>query len=174
MTKIICTFFLIVSTNSLLAQYLHYWDDSRPRKSTQRVENNTPIVTPKTIVEQQKVEAIILKPVFVQPINALANPVYAPVNKIETVPKFIINSVAFHEWPDLCPGLAGSIPVLNNYVPKEILIILKEKFKGHLYSISSYKGEDNTQEYKLKVCANGMIKYEYASAKGNVISKASD
>lgn len=174
MTKIICTFFLIVATNSLFAQYLHYWDDSRPRKSTQPVENNTPVIKPKAIVEQQKVAVVILKPVSVQPINALAQPVYAPVSKIEIVSKFIINSVAFHEWPDLCPGLSGSIPVLNNYVPTEILVILKEKFKGHLYSISSYKGQENKQEYKLKVCADGMIKYEYANAKGNVISKTSD
>lgn len=174
MIKIICTLLLIISANSLFAQYLHYWDDSRPRRSTRPVENSKPAEKPKIEVEQQKAEVIVLMPVFAQPISALAKPVYAPITNIQSIPKFIINSIVFHEWPDLCPGLSGSIPVLNNYIPKVILLILKEKFKGHLYSISSYKGPDNKQEYKLKVCEDGMIKYEYANAKGNVISKKSD
>jgi len=40
-----------------------------------------------------------------------------------------------------------------------------------LYSISSYKGPDNKPQYKLKICSGGRIKYEYADAKGQVITE---
>lgn len=157
---------MIISTNHLFAQYLHYWDDSRPRRNTPAAPN------PKLVEKEKPVEIIapriITDPVQIDPI-ILVSSVRIKSNGAIHAPKIIRAPLIFHQWPDLCPGLSGAIPVLNNYVPKEILLILKEKFKGHLYSISSYKGQDGNQEYKLKVCADGMIKYEYANAMGNII-----
>ena len=160
MKKFIFILLLIISTNHLFAQYLHYWDDSRPRKNTQAAPNPKPveIIAPPVITNPVKIDPVIL-------VSSVR------INSTGTIraPKIIRPPLIFHHWPDLCPGLSGSIPVLNNYVPKEILLILKEKFRGHLYSISSYKGQDGKQEYKLKVCADGMIKYEYANAMGNIM-----
>lgn len=98
------------------------------------------------------------------------NTVWLPVNQVDPVPKFVREPVIFHEWPDRCPALSGSLPVLNNYVPAEMVLIITEKFKGHLYSISSYHGPHNTIQYKLKVCSGGLIRYEYADHKGNIIA----
>ncbi len=170
MAKIIFIFLLIVSTNSLSAQYLHYWDDSHPRR-VQPSQNPQP-------VENKKPEEIIAPPEITKAVKIgqvrLVNSVTVPLNKITDAPKIIRAPFIFHQWPDRCPGLSGSLPVINNYVPKEIVLIVTEKFKGHLYSISSYKGPDDKQEYKLKVCADGMIKYEYADVKGNIIAESEE
>jgi hypothetical protein len=79
--------------------------------------------------------------------------------------------VVYHDWPDRCPALSGSIPVLTNYVPKELIPKLTEFFKGHLYSITSIKVAENKMQYKLKVCENGEIKIEYADESGDLIKK---
>ena len=168
MKKIIFILLLIISTNHLFAQYLHYWDDSRPRRNTQAAPNPKP-------VEIEKPMEIIAPTVITSPVKIdqiiLVSSVRINSTGLTHAPKIIRAPLIFHQWPDLCPGLSGSIPVLNNYVPKELLLILKEKFRGHLYSISSYKGQDSRQEYKLKVCADGMIKFEFADAKGSIISE---
>jgi hypothetical protein len=39
-----------------------------------------------------------------------------------------------------------------------------------LYSISTNKGQNGKPEYKLKVCKNGMIRYEYANYKGEIMA----
>jgi len=168
MKKFIFILLLIISTNQLFAQYLHYWDDSRPRRNTQATPKPDPVVKEKPVEIIDPPE--ITNPVKIDPIILVSS---VTINSTAAIhaPKIIRPPFIFHHWPDLCPGLSGSIPVLNNYVPKEILLILKEKFKGHLYSISSYKGQDGRQEYKLKVCADGMIKYEYANAMGNILTE---
>ena len=80
--------------------------------------------------------------------------------------------VVYHKWPDLCPAISGSIPVLTNYVPRELVLKLTEIYKGHLYSITSLTGDTVKPEYKLKVCVKGEIKIEYADESGNIIAKS--
>lgn len=92
-------------------------------------------------------------------------------NKSIQPAKPVEDSVVYHKWPDRCPGMTGSIPVLTSYVPKEIVLKLTEIFKGHLYSISPEKIENNKLQYKLKVCADGEIKFEYANELGSLITK---
>lgn len=96
-----------------------------------------------------------------------------PVQHEKPVPAPLKRDTAtvYHTWPDLCPGVPASIPVLLNYVPKELVLKITEIFKGHLYSISSYNAGNNTVQYKLKVCENGAIKYEYADESGNIIKQ---
>jgi hypothetical protein len=36
------------------------------------------------------------------------------------------DSVVYHQWPDKCPAISGSIPVLTNYVPREMVQKLTE------------------------------------------------
>ena len=81
----------------------------------------------------------------------------------------VTDSVVYHQWPDKCPAISGSIPVLANYVPREMVLKLTEIYKGHLYSISSIKVANNKSGYKLKVCENGEIKFEYADEHGEII-----
>ena len=81
------------------------------------------------------------------------------------------DSVVYHVWPDRCPAISGSIPVLTNYVPKEMVLKLTEIYEGHLYSITSLKVENNKQQYKLQVCVKGELKFEYADETGTIIAK---
>ncbi len=81
------------------------------------------------------------------------------------------DTVVYHKWPDLCPGLSGSIPALTNYVPGEIVLKLTEFYKGHLYSITSLIIGKDKLEYKLKVCDKGEITLAYADASGDIITK---
>lgn len=80
-------------------------------------------------------------------------------------------TVVYHDWPDRCPALSGSIPVLTNYVSKELVLKLTEIYKGHLYAITSLKVANDKLQYKLKVCIKGELKFEYADETGTVITK---
>ena len=117
------TLFVILG-NTLLAQYVHYPDNSNKKNTESR---------PPAAVTEEK--------------------------------------VVYHDWPDRCPALSGSIPVLTNYVPPELIPKLTEFFKGHLYSITSIKVAANKMQYKLKVCENGEIKIKYADESGNLIKE---
>ena len=81
------------------------------------------------------------------------------------------DSVVYHIWPDRCPAISGSIPVLTNYVPREMVLKLTEIFEGHLYSITSLTAENNKLNYKLKVCVKGELKFECADETGTIITK---
>jgi hypothetical protein len=80
-------------------------------------------------------------------------------------------AVVYHEWPDLCPGSPGTLPILTNYVPKELVLKLREIYKGHLYSITSLKVAEGERRYKLQVCVKGKTTVEYADENGNIITK---
>ena len=90
-----------------------------------------------------------------------------PVTKHVSAQK---DSIVYHEWPDRCPAATGSIPVLTNYVPREMVLKLTEIYKGHLYSITSFKAADGKLQYKLKVCVKGELNFAYADETGNIIS----
>jgi hypothetical protein len=167
MKKIIFTILLIGSAHLLFAQYLHYWDNSHPRRYEQPVENPKPVEEPKP---REIMPAVITKPVKINPIT-LVRSIALPVATITIPPRIVRPPMIFHDWPDKCPALSGSLPVFNNYVPAEIALIVTEKFKGHLYSICSYQGPHKQLQYKLKICSGGMIRYEYADHKGNIISE---
>lgn len=171
MKELIFTILLMTSIHYLQAQYLHYWDDSRPRRG-QPVEKTRPAVQekPVEIKAPEEIPIEITKPLRMNA-PTLIRFVTLPHNTVNVPPLIVREPMIFHDWPDKCPGLTGAVPVLNNYVPATIVLIVTEKFKGHLYSISTNKGPDNKPQYKLKVCEDGMIQYEYADYKGNIISK---
>jgi len=175
MKKIIFTMLLIAGSHTLFAQYLHYWDNSRPRYAqppekpappppveNKPVEIPTPPPPPKPLP--------LTAPVRLDAATLIVSTT-VPFNSVTGPPKFDRPPMIFHDWPDKCPAFTGALPVLNNYVPPEIVLIINEKFEGHLYSISSYKGPDNKPQYKLKICSGGRIKYEYADAKGKLMGE---
>lgn len=173
MKKIFFTILLLVGSHGLFAQYLHYWDNSQPRRNVQPAETPKPAENPNP-VEKPKPEEIVESPVILYPVKidpkTLVSSIMVSFNTVTVPPKIIRPPMIFHDWPDKCPGLSGAMPVLNNYVPPEIVLIVTEKYKGHLYSISTNKGADNKPEYKLKVCKDGMIRYEFANFKGEIMA----
>lgn len=145
MLKVTLSILLTLTVNNLFSQYLHYADES-VKSRRNRVERSVP--------KAHK------NPVIIKAKEAPANSSLS--NDTATI---------YHKWPDLCPGLPASIPVLLTYVPKEIVLKLTEFFKGHLYSIGNYKVDQNKGHYKLKVCEAGSIAYKYADERGNLITE---
>ena len=171
MKKIIFTILFIGLVPTLFAQYLHYWDNSR-RHYVQPAAKPAPPPTPEPVeIKKPEPAPLPLAPPVKIEATTLITSTTLPFNTIPDPPKFDRPPMIFHDWPDKCPALSGSLPVFNNYVPAAIALIITEKFKGHLYSISSYQGPHNQLQYKLKICSGGMIKYEYADHKGNIISE---
>lgn len=175
MKKLIFLLFLIMGTHALNAQYLHYWDDSKPQRPAAPAQKPDPPVEKEPVAIEPPVEKPpeITKPLKIEAITLISS-ITVAANKVALLPEIIRKPVIFHDWPDKCPGLTGAVPVLMNYVPAEIVIIVSEKFKGHLYSISTNRGPHNRPQYKLKVCEDGMIQYEYADFKGNIIPKSQE
>ncbi len=175
MKKWIIAAVIMICVHDLHAQYLHYWDDSRPRRQMRPAPKPEPPAEKPVVVASPKEEVpppppVIAKPVSVQvPVLIAGVTVAANFVVIPILP--MREPLVFHDWPDKCPGLSGAMPVLINYVPAEIVLIVTEKFKGHLYSISTNTGPDNRPQYKLKVCEDGMIQYKYANYKGDIISE---
>ena len=79
------------------------------------------------------------------------------------------DTVVYHQWPDRCPAISGSIPVLTNYVSRELVLKLTEIYQGHLYSITSLPAGNGKLHYKLQVCVKGDLKFEYADENGIII-----
>ena len=175
MSKTIITILFVIIYQCVFAQYIHYSDkrnvypatpaESAP-KTPQAQPRIQPIDTVKIIVRdtvkqvvRDTIKILIRDTIVIRDTVVLRDTIRLAPDK-----------VVYHQWPDKCPGLSGAVPVLLNYIPKDIVPKLTEIFEGHLYSISSIKLNGNKVGYKLKVCENGEIKFEYADATGNIIT----
>lgn len=164
MPRIVFAILLIVTGNFSFAQYVHYSDKTQHADVAPKVVPNTVVRDTVRIIVRDTVRVIVrdtIKVVVRDTVKIV----------IQDTVKSAPGKVAYHKWPDRCPGLSGAVPVLLNYIPKEIVPKLTEIYKGHLYSISSIKVDNNKLEYKLKVCENGAIRFEYADENGNIIPK---
>jgi hypothetical protein len=78
----------------------------------------------------------------------------------------MITECDFTSDPDKVPQL----PYVTNYVDSEIVKVLKEKYKGRLYSITGLVSNvKDEQHFKLRVCKKGKLEPEYVNEKGIVI-----
>ena len=68
-----------------------------------------------------------------------------------------------------CPGLSASLPVLNNYVPPDLVIKLRVRFSGHLFSITSQTTPIGGKKYKLKVCVKGEFHELFVDPEGALV-----
>ena len=183
MAKIFFTLLLITTGNILFAQYVHY-SDKRKITNTEPVATTSPKLIKDTTAKviRDTVRIVVKDTVKVTVKDTLRTVVHDTLKVMvrDTVEIVIHDTVnvcptetVYHKWPDRCPGLSGAIPVLSNYIAPEMVLKLTEIYKGHLYSISSSKNNNNKVLYKLKVCENGVIKFEYADENGNIISRKS-
>ncbi|HWH63608.1 MAG TPA: hypothetical protein VNS50_10055 [Ginsengibacter sp.] len=170
MLRTIFTFLLIIGSNYLFAQYVHYSDNRIINKPQPQQTETKPVASPELHVVdtvRDTVRIIVRDTIRVTVRDTIR---ITDTLKI-TVKDTIRLAPVYHKWPDRCPGLSGAVPVLTNYVPKEIVPKLTEIYKGHLYSITTVKVANGKVEYKMKVCENGEIKFEYADENGDLISR---
>ncbi len=69
------------------------------------------------------------------------------------------------------PKSAPNLPLVINKVSVEMVKNLKERYTGHLYSITGLNMIDKRLKYKLKICDknNGKFRSEYLDQDGNII-----
>jgi hypothetical protein len=171
MPRIIFAILLTVTGNFSFAQYVHYSDKTKRADAAPKVVPNTAKEVERDTV-RDTVKVVVRDTVRVIVRDTIKVIVRDTVKiVVQDTVKSTPDTVVYHKWPDRCPGLSGAVPVLTNYIPKEMVPKLTEIYKGHLYSISSIKVANNKLEYKLKVCENGEIKFEYADETGNIITK---
>lgn len=72
-------------------------------------------------------------------------------------------------YKDMCPGTSTELPILNNYVPQDVVVTLKQKYMGYLYSITSLKVTADKLKYKVSVCDNGITRIEFVDETGLII-----
>jgi len=171
MPKIVLIILFIISGNSLFAQYLHYSDKRNISNSAPAAKATQAVPRPATkdtiiIKERDTVKQVVRDTIKIIVRDTIRIRDTIIIRDTVTLPA---DTIIYHQWPDKCPGLSGATPVLTNYVAKEIVLKLTEIYKGHLYSISSIKVANNKLGYKLKVCENGEIKFEYADEHGEII-----
>jgi hypothetical protein len=176
MSKTVFTILLVIIYNCAFAQYIHYSDKrsvypAAPAEAPPKTPQAEPKIQPKDTIKiivrdtvkqfvRDTIRIIIRDTIVIRDTVVVRDTIRLGPNK-----------VVYHQWPDKCPGLSGAVPVLLNYIPKEMVLKLTEIFEGHLYSISSIKLAVNKIGYKLKVCEGGQIKYEYADEDGNIVTK---
>lgn len=167
--KSLIAILLILTVNSLSAQYLHYEDRSNINRKTRPAKPATDSIIPVSEPVEPAVTLVSHVRNTIPPKAIVVAPIINSVTVSNLIVPLIDSEVVYHTWPDLCPGRPGSIPVLTNYVPHILVLKLTEIFKGHLYAITSIKVDDDTMNYQLKVCINGEIVYEQADEDGDII-----
>ena len=188
MHKIFFSILLILGGTNVFAQYIHYSDHRNINKTSSHATTPPPVVqeAPAKVV-RDTVKVVVKDTVKMFMKDTVKITVRDTLKMIvhDTIRVIVIDTmqivihdttnicpdVVYHQWPDKCPGLSGSIPVINNYVTPQMILKLTEYYQGHLYSISSNRNAKNKVVYKLKVCKNGQISFEYADENGNIISK---
>jgi len=70
------------------------------------------------------------------------------------------------------PELTPQLPVIINNVAPKMIIELKKRYMGRLYSITKLNMIDDRLKYKLKICDNdnGKFRSEYLDNAGNVVN----
>jgi hypothetical protein len=164
--KSLVAILLFFISNNLSAQYLYYKDKSNTNRTAQPA---TEIIKVTEKPVEQPVKPVTHIRNFIPPKGNIIEPSINTVVVSDLITPLFDSQIIYHTWPDLCPGRPGSIPVLNNYVPHELVLKLTEIFQGHLYAITSIKVDNGKMNYQLKVCVNGEIKYEQANESGNII-----
>lgn len=176
MSKTVFTILFVIIYQCVVAQYIHYSDKRNVQpaapaqaapKAPQAALKTQPKDTIKIIV-RDTVKQVVHDTIKIIVRDTIV--IHDTVVVRDTI-RLAPNKIVYHHWPDKCPGLSGAVPVLLNYIPKEMVLKITEIFEGHLYSISSIKLAGNKIGYKLKVCEGGQIQYEYADEDGNIVTK---
>lgn len=173
--KITLTFFLTVWVYTSSAQYIQYRDKRRPSSNTTTNSQHNPIPVPdKTIkvTTTKPLKDTIEKPVAIKEDTSQ--------NFKKNKSKITINAKPkkqYVEDQNMCnlmsrPEVAPTLPLIINNVSPEMIAVLKERYKGRLYSITGLNMIDVRLKYKLKICDKdqGKFRSEYLDKDGKVVN----
>ena len=147
------------------AQHIQYRDKKKPvAKATELSEDKTMPVPARTVAKVDK--------------KKMVNDTSLTLTKTKAA--FTMNprpKKPYVEEQNMCdlmsrPEVAPTLPVVINNVSPEMVKMLKERYKGKLYSITGLNMFDQRLKYKLKICDRNLGKFrsEYLDKDGNVIT----
>jgi hypothetical protein len=73
-------------------------------------------------------------------------------------------------YPERVTGYIVSLPVLQTYVPDEVVTAATNMYKQNLYDITALKGKDSIQVYQVRVQDNGELKSMWMDANGTAVT----
>lgn len=171
--RVTLTFLLIATVYFANAQHIQYRDKKKPAAKAgspsesnvvPKPDNTVKVTPPPPVVEEKKVIAIE----------------DTSISVIKSKAAFTMNprpKKPYVEEQNMCdlmskPEVAPTLPLIINNVAPEMVKILKERYKGKLYSITGLNMFDERLKYKLKICDKNQAKFrsEYLDKDGNVVN----
>lgn len=73
-------------------------------------------------------------------------------------------------YPERITGYTVSLPVLQTYVPDEVVSVALNMHKQNLYDITAMKGADKQDMYMVRVMENGQLRTLYMDAQGTAMT----
>jgi len=73
-------------------------------------------------------------------------------------------------YPERVTGYTVSLPVLQTYVPDEVITAATNMYKQNLYDITALKGKDSQQVYQVRVQDNGELKSMWMDGNGTAVT----
>ena len=169
--RVTLTFLLIVTAYFADAQHIQYRDKKKPAAKTNPVtEESNPIPVPDRTIKVTPVDTTT-KVVAVKDTTSTL---------VKTRAAFTMNprpKKPYVEEQNMCdlmskPEVAPTLPLVINNVSPDMIKMLKERYKGRLYSITGLSMFDERLKYKLKICDRnqGKFRSEYLDKDGNVVN----
>ncbi|MDB5225895.1 MAG: hypothetical protein JWN78_88 [Bacteroidota bacterium] len=183
--KILFSLLFVISFTSSFAQHIQYRDKKKPvANKTDGGSGSTPIPVPDNTVKVTPPKPVVVEEKKIIPKDTIEKPVAIKEDTSQSFTKtktaFTMNSrpkkpyVEEQNYCDLLsrPELAPQLPIVINNVTPEMVKMLKERYKGRLYSITGLNMFDQRLKYKLKICDknNGKFRSEYLDKDGNVVT----
>ena len=169
--RVTLTFLLIATAYFADAQHIQYRDKKKPAAKTNPVtEQKDPVPVPDRTIKVTPVDTTT-KVVAVKDTTSTL---------VKTRAAFTMNprpKKPYVEEQNMCdlmskPEVAPTLPLVINNVSPEMVKMLKERYKGRLYSITGLNMFDERLKYKLKICDRnqGKFRSEYLDKDGNVVN----
>jgi hypothetical protein len=168
--RVTLTFLLITVAFFANAQHIQYRDKKKPAAPANPPAENSPVPKPDQTVK-------------VTPPDTTTKPVVIKQDTgsfIKTKAAFTMNprpKKPYVEEQNMCdlmskPEVAPTLPLVINNVAPEMVKMLKERYKGRLYSITGLNMMDERLKFKLKICDRDQAKFrsEYLDKDGNVVN----
>ena len=161
---------LVITGYTSGAQHIQYRDKKKPVTKAVEVPENKNIPVPDNTVKVTPPVVVVQKPI----------PKDTSITLTKTRAAFTINprpKKPYVEEQNMCdlmskPEVAPTLPLVINNVSPEMVKMLKERYKGRLYSITGLNMFDPRLKYKLKLCDRNLGKFrsEYLDKDGNVVN----
>jgi hypothetical protein len=169
--RIFITLLLAVSSYFSNAQHIQYRHKIKPVES----KESSPPENKSVPVQDNKVKIISANPIAKTDISKDSSKAFKKSNAaLNMNPRPKKPYVEDHNICNLVsgPNQAPQLPLIINNVSPPMIALLKERYKGRLYSITGLNMIDERLKFKLKLCDkdNAKFRSEYLDKDGNVVN----